>query len=177
MQDQWEWGEGAFGGPWQGFWPAVKVVINSRWWKSLYLLSFIISALQPASACPWAEPGGRCCPTQAKGSEFTHKVFAVKGIVAWLPEISFPICLQNGLYRPQRSRENTCLDLLWGSLGWSLLGWILAGIFSFQLNSWKCSVHESLEKMLNSFLLNASPIAVANKKEEIHYKPNFYNAL
>lgn len=80
--------------------------------------------------------------------------------------ISFPICLQNELYRPQGRRENHLPGLAPRFVRPISAGWIFL-FENIPVGSCKCSTCVSLKEMWNSFLLNVSLMAAANKTKSI----------
>lgn len=114
---------------------------------------------------------------QTKKSALTTEVFAIEGILPWFPGISFPICLQNWLYAPWRSRTNHL-----PGLATRLLKSISAraNFLFLKMHPWAagsaayvCIPWEDTE--LSPF--ECFPIAFANKKAKVHLKPNFHKVL
>lgn len=89
----------------------------------------------------------------------TPKVFAIESIVAWFP---FPSVCKIAFTHLRGAGQTACLDLRRGCWSQPLLG----KIFLFKnvcVGSWQCSTCASLEKILNSFLLNAIPWLLLTK--------------
>lgn len=148
-------GNGSLG----GFWPAVKLGVNSRCWRGLLLFCHRESqrgAQTKSSALPLEHLLCR------------HISMISRGFLSWLfAKLALPTSEEQDEPPTWACCEAAEINLCQGKF---FLVW------NASMGSWKRITWVSLEKLLNS-PFGWIPIAAADKKDKTHYKLNFQKVL